>query len=351
MEASRVHFLLRMGKEVSRLKIHVLMPDDGVREGFLPPANRKLLESVGETRWNTSRGQMAGEELKDALRSADVLVTGWGCPRVTADLLGDGKHASLLVHTGGTVAPFVDSGAMGGGLRVVSANELYAKSVAEGTAAYILAALRNIPYWDREVRAGRWRGNAFENRGLFGKKVGLTGFGAVARHLLPLLKAFDTEIMVCSGHLSPEKCEAAGMKKAGLEEIFSTCDVVSIHNSLTEATRHLIGGSLLSLLKPGAVLVNTSRGAVIDQQALTEELKKGRFTALLDVFETEPLEVGSPLRALNNVILVPHMAGPTSDLYETIGREMIREIRNYRDGKPLRYEISVSEVGHMTAKG
>lgn len=333
------------------MKILVLMPENAVRQQFLTPANTLLLEEVGDVVWNQTGRQYTTQELQTLLPEMDALITGWGCPRIGIDVLGKGKYPGILAHTGGTIAPYVDAGTYQAGIHVVSANELYAKSVAEGTLAYMLSALRRIPYWDHMVKSGSWRGAEFENYGLFGKRVGLTGFGATVRHLLPLLKVFDTEILVCSGHLSSEECQVYGVKPAGLEEIFSTCDVISLHNALTDTTRHMINGNLLGMIQDGAVLINTARGAVIDQQALISALSERRFTALLDVFETEPLELDSPLRSMDNVILVPHMAGPTSDLYERVGRTMIEEIKNFKENKTLRYEIPASAMNFMTAKG
>lgn len=332
------------------MKILVLMPDNAVRRQFLTDKNLKKLAALGEVTLNPSPENYPEAELRALLAEADAVVTGWGCPRVSGTLLGE-HPPRILAHTGGTVAPYVDASTYQKGVKVVSANELYAKSVAEGTIAYMLAGLRQIPYWNNLVKAGKWRSDEAHNRGLLGKRVGLTAFGAIPRHLLPLLKAFDTEVLVCSGHLSGQDCEKLGVQKATLEEIFSTCDIISVHNALTEKTHHLIGARHFSMIRDGAVLVNTARGAVLDEEALCKALQGGRFTAVLDVFETEPLRPDSPLRGLDNAILIPHMGGPTADLYEACGAAVIEEIRRIRDGEPLCYEIPASAVQFMTANG
>jgi phosphoglycerate dehydrogenase-like enzyme len=118
---------------------------------------------------------------------------------------------------------------------VISGNELYAESVAEGTLAYILAGLRRIPYYANGVQKGEWRPRGYDNKGLLDRKVGLVGFGAITRKLVPMLKPFRVEIMVCSKHLSAEECASYGMTPATMEELFSSCDVVSLHMGAAKA--------------------------------------------------------------------------------------------------------------------
>lgn len=334
------------------MKIQVLSPKNSRRDLFLTPKSSSALEAAGTVAWNLLGRQYTQEELVCAVREADVLVTGWDCPRITAKTVkAAGRCPGLIAHMGGTVAPYIEPELYSMGLRTVSANDIFAKSVAEGTVADILASLRDIPYWNAEVQAGRWRPDDHGSRSLSGKKIGLVGYGTITRYLIPLLRAFETDIWLYSGHMTPEACAALGVRKAELAEIFAECDVISLHCSLTDKTHHLVNAGLLRTIRDGALFVNTARAGVIDTQALEEELKKGRFNAVLDVFDEEPLPEGSALRGLCNVILTPHMAGPAADLYEPIGMEMVREIERWRDGLPLRYEIGREEACRMTAKG
>lgn len=264
------------------MNIQVIMPAGEICDRFLPAENCGLLEGLGQVTWNPGPNHYTEDELRAILPAADVVVSGWGCPCISGELLGEARPR-LLAHTGGTVAPFVDAETFARGMRVVCANEVYAKSVAEGVVAYMLAGLRRIPFWDGEVRKGKWRGDDFINFGLFGKRVGLTGYGAITRYLLPLLRAFECEVLLCSGHLEEAECNALGVRKASLEEIFSTCDVVSLHNALTEKTIHMVDERLLSMLKENALLVNTARGKIVDEAALAKALATNRFFAVLDV--------------------------------------------------------------------
>ncbi|MDR1639949.1 MAG: hydroxyacid dehydrogenase [Clostridiales bacterium] len=329
------------------MKIWVLMPDNEIRRMFFPEEVASFLESQGEVTWNPTREHYGISELREKLPQFDAIVTGWGCARIGAEVLGE-KAPSLLLHTGGTVAPFVDKATFEKGVRVSCANEIYARSVAEGTLAYMLAGLRRITYWDSVVKKGSWRGTYPGNSGLYEKKVGLTGYGAITRYLLPLLKVFDTKIYLCSSHMTEEEAKGLGVYKADLDFIFSSCDVVSLHNALTVKTKGMIGARLLSMLKEGAVFVNTARGQLIDESALAKVLAEKNITAVLDVYEKEPLDANSPLLKLENAILMPHVAGPTADRYPSAGRHAALEIERFIAGLPLETEVQASSVEFMT---
>lgn len=329
------------------MKILVAMPQGENRDLFLPPENIRRLQKLGEVTVNPMERHYTKEELAELICEMDVVVTGWGCEAIGKEVLGN-KHPGMVAHTGGTVAPYTDEETFRKGIRVVSANKLYAKSVAEGTLAYMLAGMRRIPYWTRKMYRGGWQEPGYRNYGLFGKRIGLTGYGEITRNLIPLLHAFETEILLYSGHMTEEECAKIGVKKASLEEIFSTCDIVSVHNASTKANRNLINDRLLRMLKKEALFINTSRGAVVDEQALAEAVKEGRFTAVLDVYQSEPLAEESPLRGLDNVYLMPHMGGPTTDLYEKCAKAVIEDIRRWRDGEALLHEIKTDTVKHMT---
>lgn len=330
------------------MRIHVLMPNDKVRPHFLPEDCVRALNEAGDTRWNPLPEHYAGEALTEILRESDIVVTGWGCPRVGKDTLPEGAKLRLLVHTAGTVAPFVDETTFARGIKVCTANDFFAESVAEGTIAYMLASLRRIPFWSSEVQQKRW--HAFEDvvtRGLLGRTVGIVGFGAIARHLASMLKAFGTRIMVHADHVTPEECERYGIEKVSLAEI-AACDVITLHNSLTPETEGMIGEEFLSGIRDGALFINTARGRIVDEAALYRALAGGRFQAVLDVYENEPLPLDSPLRGLPNVILMPHIAGPTADRRAVCGREMVKEIQRFIRGEPLLHQVTEAAALRMT---
>ena len=330
------------------MKIHILMPEGSVRDQFLPEPCFRALEEMGELRWNPSPVQYAEDVLRAIVMDSDAVVTGWGCPLIGGDTLPEGARLSLIAHTGGSVAGFTDRITFERGVKVCAANELFARSVAEGTIAYMLASLRRIPFWADEVQRGRWQSFAdVETRGLQDRTIGLVGFGAVARHLTRMLRVFDVKIKVHADHLTPAECASYGVEKATLPEI-AACDIISLHNALTPETQGMIGDAFFALVRDGALFVNTARGAIVDQRALGEALQEDRFSAVLDVYEVEPLPGCSPLRGLPNVILMPHIAGPAADRRGKCGWAMVEEIRRYFAGETLLYEIDRDAALRMT---
>jgi phosphoglycerate dehydrogenase-like enzyme len=324
------------------------IPEGDIRDAFFPPEVAEELERCGNVVWNPSRSDLAPDELRDRVKGADVCVTGWGTTAFTPEILSQAGSLGLIVHTGGSVASLAGDEVFSRGIRVVSGNEMYMRSVAEGTLAYMLCSLRDLPFYSNEAQEGRWGSAMSASEGLLGQKVGIVGFGSGARHLLKLLEPFDVEVLVHSGHLDERECAELGIQKASLEELFSTCKVITLQNSLTPKTYHMIGKDLLARMRDGAILVNTARGAVINEKELEDELLKGRTKAILDVFEKEPLPADSRLRGLKNVILMPHMAGPTRDRFRSITLELIGDIKRHFEGKELRHEITRERAGFMT---
>ncbi len=190
--------------------------------------------------------------------------------------------------------------------------------VAEHTILLMLAAAKRLTFADAELRRGAWHVNALRgvSRELFGKTVGYIGMGRIAQAVAERLKAFG-----CSGLyvdpdvvLSPEVASPLGLRAGTFDEVLAAADVLTIHVPLTETTRGLIGREALCRLKPGAILVNTARGGIVDETALAEALCEGRVLAAgIDVFEREPPAADNPLLALPNVVLSPHISAGTSD--------------------------------------
>ena len=333
------------------MKSFVTLPKNAVFPTFFTDENIALIESLGDVVWNNSSVQLSVEEIAERISDCDIYVTGWGSPRLDEQILDAAPKLRLLVHLCGTVVPFVSEAMWRRGIRVISGNDFFAESVAEGTIGYMLTALRDIPKYSLRLKDGKtWKTSADTNCGLLGKTVGIVSYGAIARHLVRMLEPFRVNIKVYDiKPLPAEHKEKYGLREASLEEIFSSCDIVSLHTPLNDATHHLIGRELLSLLPEGALFINTSRGAIVDQAALEDELKTGRFRALLDVYEKEPLPEDSALYGFDNVILMPHMAGPTVDLRRDITRTLLLEASGFlKNGEPLVHEISKQTASMMS---
>lgn len=331
-------------------KVLVTIPEGDAKNTFFPPDISEYLEQRFEVTWNDSDKQLTKTELKELLREHDAVMTGWCTPMLDEEALSGNDRLKLIVHTGDTVANLVDDYAYEKNIRVFSGNRLFAESVAEGTLAYMLMAQRRIPDYVQRMREGGWLkvGDVWE--GLLDKSVGIVGLGSISRLVIQLLQPFRVRIKVFSHHpAEKEFLEKYHCQMSSLEEIFSECDIVSVHSALNNENRALIGKEHFALLKDGALFLNTSRGDVLDEAALTEELQKNRFRAVLDVYQKEPLPVDSLLRKLPNVYVIPHMAGPTLDRRKWIAKALIDEMDGFFKGQEsFKLEITKERASRMT---
>ena len=193
-----------------------------------------------------------------------------------------------------------------------------ATAVAEHAMLLMLAVSRRLVWQHQSVVAGRWRGNAPDQAGLFelrGKTLGIVGLGTIGRKVARLGNAFGTRVLYFDiRRLSEAEEDALDVRFRLLREVLRAADIVSLHVPLLPSTRHMIGAAELALMKPTAFLINTCRGPVVDEAALVAALEEGTIAgAGLDVFDQEPTPPDNPLLRLPNVVLTPHLAGPTAD--------------------------------------
>ncbi len=323
------------------------LPED-VFQTFYPEKTREKLERLGTvTYWNYEGGDI---DWKKRLENQDVMITNWGVPKLEEDFCREAGHLKLIAHTGGSVGD-LPCGFLGeNGIRLLSGNRFFAESVAQATICYMLMGQRRLfPVLKGTEQTGWFR--AVRTDGLRGKTVGLMGFGMIAKNVARMLQVFGCRVQVYSSHsISPEEQWQYHISVCSLEELFATSDIVSLHSGLTEKTYHMVDGVLLSSMRDDGLLVNTARGALIDEAALERELSGGRLRAVLDVFEVEPLPMDSGLRKRDNVVIVPHMGGPTTDVRGLILEGLIDDISRYfRGEEPLENEISAEYARNMTS--
>lgn len=215
------------------------------------------------------------------------------------------------------------------GVTVTNTPGVSAFSVAEQSLALLFAVARRIPQMDAAVRRGEWpRGQSVELRG---KTCGLIGLGAIGRRFAELAAGIGMRVIAWTLH--PR--QIPGVEMVELEELYRTSDVVSVHLRLSPETIGFVGAPQFALMKPTAILVNTARGAILDEPALVEALESKRIAgAGLDVFGTEPLPAGHPLTALPNVVLTPHCAGITPEALEAGLRLSVTNIFDFLAGRP-----------------
>ena len=331
-------------------KLFVTIPDGDVKDTFIPDEVKTYMDRNFEVTYNSYGRNMTKAELRECLSDFDAVLTGWGTEKLDESVLGGNDRLKLIVHTGGTVGNLVDDYAYNRGIKVYSGNIMYATSVAEGTIAYMLMALRRIPEYLKVVKSGGWRTEGDMWEGLLDRSVGIAGLGTISRIVIRMLQCFNVKIKVFSHYeIEQEFLDKYNCVRASLEEIFATCDIVSVHSALNEENRNLIRKEHLELLKDGSLFINTSRGPVVNENDLITELNKNRFRAVLDVFDNEPLDNNHPFRTMENVYAIPHMAGPTLDRRKHITRALVDEAEAFFEGRTeSEFEISENMAKRMT---
>ena len=202
--------------------------------------------------------------------------------------------------------------------------------------ALLMSCARDLAKAERLMRSGGWHDGLQQMNVLEGKRLGILGLGKLGSRVAGYAKAFGMEVVAWSQNLTAEKAGAIGVKYVGKDELLSTSDFISIHLALSDRTRGLIGAAELAKMKRTAILINTSRGPIVDEAALIAALKNGTIAhAGLDVYDKEPLPAGHPLTKLENVTLVPHLGYVVEDSYRYFYKGTIEDIEAWLDGKPI----------------
>ncbi len=330
------------------MNILVNSPKGYIRDTFLPEEVLNRLSAHHNVIVNETENHFTKEEMMEKIKDVDILFTGWGSLRLDADIVQHANRLKFVAHTGGSVAGLISEALYQKGVRVISGNDVYARSVAEGVIGYLLLGLRRLPFYMKEMQEKGWREGDFYNEGILDQTIGLVGYGSVAVHLVPMLQAFNMKIKVYSSHMTEEQANALGIQKASLEEIAKTCKIVSLHSAKTPKTYHQMNRELLNMMQEGSVLLNTARGDVLDEEALADVCKHKNIIAVLDVYTDEPLPMDSPLRNQDNILLIPHMCGPTVDQRKVVGHRLVDEMEHFLKGEDLTMEISMSAAVRMS---
>jgi phosphoglycerate dehydrogenase-like enzyme len=274
---------------------------------------------------DTLVGELAGFDVVVAMRERTPF---------PAEVLRRLTDLRLLVTTGARNRS-IDIAAAGELGITVSCTGYTSAPTAELTWALILAAVRNITAENRSVRAGGWQTGVGGD--LNGRTLGLLGLGRLGVRVASVGQAFGMETIAWSQNLTEERAAEHGVSAVTKDELFARADIVSVHLVLSERTRGLVGPAELAGMKPTALLVNTSRGPIVDEYALLAALRERRIGgAALDVFDQEPLARDHPLRALDNAVLTPHVGYVTRETYEVFYRDAVEDIAAWAAGKPVR---------------
>jgi phosphoglycerate dehydrogenase-like enzyme len=271
----------------------------------------------------------------DALAQAEVVVAMRERTPFPAEIFDRLPRLRLLVTTGMANAAIDLEAAAAHGVTVCGTEMHGSRNTAELTWALILACRRHVVTEDRALRDGRWQTTIGTD--LAGSTLGLLGLGRLGAQVAKIGRAFDMRVVAWSQNLTPERAAEAGTTLVSKEELFTVSDVVSVHLKLSSRTESLVGAADLAAMKPTSILINTSRGPIVDQDALVSALASGSIAgAGLDVYDIEPLPAGHPLRGAPNTVLLPHLGYVTESAYSSMYEQIVEDIAAWRDGSPLR---------------
>jgi len=317
--------------------------------GFFPEPMWAEVGNVAREFRHVDPATFSNEEFARVLRSCDpeILIACWKTPALPAALPPRLRYVCYLT---GSVRRIVSPAHLLQGLLLSNWGGSISRVVAEGALLHVLACLRRATAWSIGMHLrGAWKEENPETASLFGRRVGLHGFGPVARELVKLMRPFGVEIGVVAPDVTDEtEREWMVRRAASLEALFAESDVVVEAAPLNRETFQAVKESHLRLLRPGSVFVNIGRADVVDEQALVRVAREGRVQFGLDVFSVEPLPSDHPLRGLLNVSLTPHIAGPTSDRRRDAGAWALRNLRAYASGEPIAAQITAEDYESRT---
>jgi phosphoglycerate dehydrogenase-like enzyme len=278
-----------------------------------------------------------------------IVVGCWKTPPLPDDLPPGLRYVCYLT---GSVKKLVGRTHLERGLIVTNWGSAISRTVAEAALFHILACLRNASHWAvamHQPGSGAWKNGVTDSRSLFCRRVGIHGFGPVARELTALLKPFQCPVTVFAPDVTAELARAYGVERAAsLDPLFAENEVIVELAPLIPATTGIVTERRLRLIRPGGVFVNVGRGAVVDEAALLRVAQEGRISVGLDVYTEEPLPADSGFRSLARVSLTPHTAGPTIDRYPDAGAFALKNLRAHVEDRPLEAVITVEIYDQST---
>lgn len=277
---------------------------------------RTLEETVGEVIYNTTGRPLEAEELRDLLPGVDGFIA--GLDKIDASVIQAADVLQVITRYGVGVDRVDLAAATARGIVVTNTPGANSQAVAELTIGLMLILARHICAGNQSVRQGEWPRNV--GIGLQGKTVGLVGLGTIGREVAARLHAFGCEMLASDPNVSAEEAGTYDVQMVPLTRLLGEADFVSLHSALLPSTRGMVDRAFLAQLKPGAVLINTARGEMINEEALQEALESGHLTgAALDCFAQEPPGVEHPLLRLPQVIVTPHIGAHTDQAMNRMG--------------------------------
>lgn len=287
--------------------------------------------------------EFSSPQARAILAQVDILVTGWGCPTISAAVVRAAPNLKLIAHAAGTVKYMLDPAVYDAGIKVTHAADANAVPVAEYTLAAIIFANKRVFELRDRYRADPARRSSYalmnEPIGNFERTVGLVGASRIGRKVAKLLQAFDYTVLISDPFVRPDDPITEHAELVDLDDLLARSDVVSIHAPSLPSTHAMIGARQFSLMRDGAAFINTARGALVDEAAMIAELQTGRIHAVIDVTDPEIPVTGSPLYDLPNVFLTPHVAGAVGTERLRLGQMAVAEVERFVAGQRMEFEV------------
>ena len=328
--------------------------DEWEAKTFLPADLKEELKSISGEYSEICPADLDGAdawaEWLEAKRP-DILVSAWMTPALPEDIQTRVPELKYACHLAGSVKNLVNERHLENGLLVTNWGNSVSRTIAESALMMAIGALRRVSHWSVEMHLKNgWKvRERMETGSLFCRKVGLHGFGAISRELVKLLEPFNVEITTYSPSVPDSLLEEFGVKRAdSLEDLFSGHDVIVELAALTPRNKGIVTEELLRSIPAGGVFVNVGRGAVVDEEALARVAADGHIQVAVDVYTVEPLPEDSPLRGMTNVLLLPHLGGPTADRRRDATQLGIENIGRYLRGEELESQVTVEVFKRST---
>lgn len=318
-------------------KIKVFVADPISEEGLKPLRENSRYEVVVKLK-------LSPQDLVKEMNGTQCLLVR-SETKVTEEIIKAAKSLKLVGRAGVGVDNINVPAASKSGIVVMNVPGGNTISAAEHTMALILASARNIPQANASLKEKKWERSKFIGQELLGKTLGLIGLGRIGREVASRAKAFGMRVAAYDPFISEEQAQIVGAQVLPLDEVLKAADFVSLHTSLNDQTKKLVGKDFLSKMKPSARLVNCARGDLIDEAALAEALSSGKLKgAALDVFSQEPPAADNPLVGLPNVIVTPHLGASTEEAQVKVGYELSLAVMDYFDKGVARNAVNIPSV-------
>lgn len=315
----------------------ILITDD------LSPEGLARLESAPDIEFDLVKG-LTPQTLAERIPGYAGLIVR-SSVKVTAEVLAAADCLKVVGRAGVGVDNIDVNAASLRGVIVMNTPGANTIATAEHTLALLLALCRHIPQACVSLKAGRWERQQFVGWQLYRKIIGIIGMGRIGSQVAQRCLAFGMEVLTYDPFLSDEAAQELKIKRVDLPELYARADIITLHAALTEQTEKIINAKAIAQMKAGVKLINTARGALVDEAALLEGLKSGQIAgAALDVFAAEPLLLDSPLRHLDNVIITPHLAASTVEAQQDVGTQIVEQMLDALRGLDYRNTINMPVV-------